>query len=705
MQTLANGLQSLDSGLQAIEIRNQDGSVLASWVGQDDGGRTIHCSQSIDYVGQTFGSIDTSWRYRHFAGPLLQAKVRSTAITLVVLLLLIIGLAILLQYYLIRPLHYFEKRIRSVGDIGGEPVVPQRFVSRELRGISEAMDDASIVLAEKAQAEAEMLTERARAEDAEAAAQAKMDFLSLMSHEIRTPLGAMMGFGKLLESADLSKEERGFLNNLNSSGSLLLHVVNDILDLSKIEATGIEYELRAIDAAQLLKEVEGMVSSLAREKGVRLRCDTDGLTAQEVLGDEHRIKQVLVNLVGNAIKFTDEGEVVIKALEVEPRPSSDETEPDVAHLKFEVTDTGIGMTEEQCQQIFSPFSQADSTVTRRFGGTGLGLSVSSKMVKGMGGELSVESEPGRGSVFSFELPMPIAKAIEEPVVKKTSDPPCVNAQTHGGKLKILVAEDELMLRILLKKVFANFGYQIEMVEDGKACLERLQQGIDFDLLFVDLHMPMVGGWEIVRSLRGGEFGDEGKKLKLAVMSGDIFAEDDERALGVDAFISKPLDLQILQKFLSEVENEKTVVNGVVRTQSSPTPEDRPLHVLVVEDQPLNRFLMEELLSRQGVKISLAEDGIACLEFLATHPTVDGILMDWRMPRMDGVTAAREIRSGSIPGFTTFRLPSFLRKCSTDQIWRAWTLSISSPSLSTWTSSLTFLLNSAALRWHLGPLVS
>ena len=650
LQTLVNGLQSLDSGLEAIRISNQDGMVLASWDGQKDGSRTIHCKQSIDYFGQSFGHIDTSWRYSHFAEPLIEAKVRSILITLVVLLLLIIGLAIILQYYLIHPLHYLEKRIRKVGDSTVALAAPRTFLARELRSIDRTLDEASVVLAEKTHAEAEMLTERARAEDAEAAAQAKMDFLSLMSHEIRTPLGAMMGFGQLLKSANLNEEESGYLKNLNSSGSLLLHVINDILDLSKIEAKGIEYESRAISPDRLIEEVVGMTSSLAREKGVSLEGQTTNLQGIQVLGDEYRIKQVLVNLVGNAIKFTDEGEVSMRVETLEVTPSPDGLGPDRKRLRFEVTDTGIGMTEEQCQQIFAPFSQADSTVSRRFGGTGLGLSVSSKMVKGMGGELCVTSELGKGSVFFFELSMPVVEEHGKQAVEERLPTSIAGADARGGGLKILIAEDESMNRTLFKRVFANFGYEIELVADGRECMERLQRGIDFDVLFLDLHMPFVGGWEIVKSLRGGEFGKKGEELKLAIMSGDVFAEEQGKNFDIDAFISKPIDLPALKQFLLEIAEQKAEAIKIVDLPTRPRVVPRQLHVLVVEDQPMNRSLMEKLLSRQGVKVSLAEDGVECLEFLQTQPDLDAILMDWRMPRMDGVSAARKIRSGVIPAF-------------------------------------------------------
>ena len=634
LQTLVDGLQTLDSGLESIKISNQDGMVLASWSAPKKDHRLVYCSQSINYVGQSFGSIDTSWRYSHFAAPLIQAKVRSTVITLLVLLALIAGLAVLLHYYLIRPLAYFEKRIRSVGD----PTVASRhfptIVSRELRSINQTLDDASIVLSEKAQAEAEMLTERARAEDAEAAAQAKMDFLSHMSHEIRTPLGAMMGFGQLLKSADLNTEERGFLTNLNSSGSLLLQVINDILDLSKIEAEGITYEARPINPKRLVEEVKGTTSSLALMQGVRLVSQTSDLDGLQVLGDELRIKQVLMNLVGNAIKFTDEGEVRLRVESLALIPSPDVSGQSLARLKFEVTDTGIGMSEEQIEGIFAPFSQADSTVTRRFGGTGLGLSVSSRMVEGMGGKLCVTSELGKGSVFYFELSLPIVEvSAEQPVEQPLAvAQPLEKAEVGASGLRIVVAEDHQENRVLFEKVFSNLGCQVELLEDGEACFTRLQKGIDFDALFVDLNMPLIGGWEIIRSLRGGEFGKKGEELKLAIISGDVFAEDKGKEAGVDAFISKPIDLPSLQKFLKEVSDQKVKAQQVAKRSKKPQAGGRRLRVLVVEDQAVNRSLMEELLSREGVETFFAKDGADCLEFLGTQPNVDGILMDWRMPR-------------------------------------------------------------------------
>ena len=637
LETLIEGLKTMDSGLVCIKITNQEGMELAAWCGHQRNVKDVDCSQPIEYFGQSFGSIETSWSYDHFAAPLVDAKVRTTVVMLVVVLLLIIVLAVLLQSYLIHPLQYLEQRIRSVGDPSLAPAdAPQSFVSRELRSINQTLDDASVVLAEKTQVEAAMLTERARAEDAEAAAQAKMDFLSRMSHEIRTPLGAIMGFGELLESAQLDEEERGFLENLNASGVLLLNVINDILELSKIEAEGIVYESRPMNPESVIKEVVGMTSSLAIKKGIALKVRSTGMDGREVLGDEHRIKQVLINLVGNAIKFTDEGEVNVRVSALGPvAPEGDV--PESARFRFEVVDTGIGMTEGQLEKIFAPFSQADSTVTRRFGGTGLGLSVASRMVEGMGGRLQVVSELGKGSEFRFDLTMPFGGTRVEKRVKKLSE---VSAFLAGGGsgLRILVAEGERTNRVLYRELFSHLGHELELVNDGRACVKRLEEGIHFDVLIVNADMPFVGGNEIVKRLREGEFGERGEVMKLAVMSGGVLAEEARSGPEGEGLFSEPIDNLAGENFPAGVSGEWE------------GPVERGLHVLVVEDQPLIRHLMEELLSRQGVRATLAEDGLECMDILATQPDIDAILMDLRMPGKDGMSVAKEIRAGVIPGF-------------------------------------------------------
>lgn len=640
LQGLIDGLKKLDSGLVMIGVLNQQGEMLASWDQSQGVDRLVVAAEKINHEGQELGTLATSWNYEHFAVPIVKAKAKSVAVAFGIFALFIGALGVALQCYLISPLAYLERKIRIAADPTAPKVHSRKFVARELRQIDRSLDNTAQVLAEKTEALTKLSSERARAEDAEAAAQAKMDFLSLMSHEIRTPLGAMMGFGKLLESADLNEEERGLLGNLNSSGDFLLRVINDILDLSKIEANGIEFESLPLDPNGLLRDIERMIGLLAGKKGVELSVNCIGLDGKQVHGDQHRITQVLMNLAGNAIKFTEEGEVriIAEGLEVLSTPDGE-----TARVRFSVADTGIGMTQQQCEQIFAPFSQADSSVTRRFGGTGLGLSVSNQLVEGMGGDLSVVSDPGEGSTFSFELTMPIEDAVTK-IPKKVR----VDLPYHGnGELRILVAEDEAVNRILIEKIFAHLGHQVEFVTDGPACIDRLKRGIDMDVLFVDLHMPEPGGMEIARRLRGGEFGLAGRELKLAIMSADVLAENEGRELGVDAFIPKPIDQTKLEEFLRLA--AQSTPPGEVGAVAPAATTAQPMKILVVEDQELNRQLLTRILGRYNTEVFHASDGIDCMEFLDDQPQIDAILLDQRMPRMDGASVAREIRGGALEG--------------------------------------------------------
>lgn len=490
--------------------------------------------------------------------------------------------------------------------------------------------------------EAQIAEARREVEVAEASAQSKMDFLSRMSHEIRTPLGAIMGFSQLLENAVLTDDERTYLNNINVSGDFMLRILNDILDLSKIEAQGIELEKASFSLHRFTESLKRMMQAEADAKHVTFtsECLCESLAGRTLIGDQHRIKQVLMNLVGNAIKFSENGEVFLK---VKSDTYTDaETGADRARVLFEVTDTGIGMSKKQLSRIFQPYSQGSAAVSRKFGGTGLGLTISRQLVEMMGGKLDATSRKGEGSTFSFELEFPVSAAKEtakeiteeaKPVRKapKAPEPPLLTGDTKKD-VKILVAEDEAVNRTLINKFFGVLGYSVEFANDGNACIEKLKSNDNYDAIFLDFHMPHHDGMEIAKRIKNGDFGDQSKQAKLILMSADVFANDQAKENGFDTFISKPIDIDNLSACLDSI---------VPQSRKK----ERPLQALIVEDQALNRQMIAQIVRGLGMESSFANDGVECIEYLKAHPKLDLILLDLRMPRMDGWTVARKIRNG------------------------------------------------------------
>ncbi|MDF1814636.1 MAG: response regulator [Verrucomicrobiales bacterium] len=456
---------------------------------------------------------------------------------------------------------------------------------------------------------------------AENAAQGKMDFLARMSHEIRTPLGAMMGFAQLLEQARLSRDERGNLDGINLSGRFLLRILNDILDLSKIEAGGVELEKEPFGLTGLGTDVVQIMKPQATNNQVDLKFECSDLKGMTVIGDRHRVKQVLMNLVGNAIKFTPQGRVIL-------RITAEKSGGKSAKVLFEVVDSGIGMSKSQIDRIFQPFSQGNATIARKFGGTGLGLPISKQLVGIMGGELAVFSEEEKGSCFSFALELEVSDEIE--TVNKPSERRIVKTpRRNASYLKILVAEDEQVNRTLISKIFQMLGYPVDFACDGIEAGEKLQSGERYDAIFLDYHMPHCDGLEMAARIKRGEFGDCNQNTRLILMTAD--ATIDGKKAGFDDIVPKPLEIAKLQEVLDSIMprlNEK-----------------KRLKALIVEDQELNRQMIGQIFTSFGLEPNYASDGVECIEFLKKNPDLDLILLDLRMPRMDGWTVARKIRSG------------------------------------------------------------
>jgi signal transduction histidine kinase/CheY-like chemotaxis protein len=371
---------------------------------------------------------------------------------------------------------------------------------------------------------------------AEMASRAKSDFLANMSHEIRTPMNGILGMSELLAETRLSDEQRSFAGAIRSSADNLLAIINDILDLSKIEAGKLELSAAPFSLRQSIRGPLELLAGRAEQRKIALYCDVAATTPDRLIGDALRLQQVLLNLLGNALKFTDEGAV---GLEVSLEPSTDS---DVV-LKFEVKDTGIGIPPEKQETIFEAFTQADGSVARRFGGTGLGLTISSRLVALMGGRIRVESAPGIGSCFHFTARFQAAETLAVPALSPGPVEPGPLKQTCGP-LRILLAEDNPVNQLLAVKLLEKHGHVVSLAGNGKEAVDAIAAGGEFDLVLMDVQMPEVSGYEATGRIREMERGTA-RHIPIIAMTAFAMAEDRERCLaaGMDAYISKPIKLR------------------------------------------------------------------------------------------------------------------------------------------------------------------
>ncbi|MBQ0799213.1 MAG: response regulator [Porticoccaceae bacterium] len=595
----------------------------------------------------------------------LQSMLRKFVIEIMLIAAAVFLIGAIASYYLVkiltRPLRAFSAMTEGIGKgdfdqkitIGTNDEIGQlgsafNIMAGKLRSyrnevdkhqhtLEDKIEERTLELAEKNSRLEVVLEEAQQArQSAEEASRAKSEFLATMSHEIRTPLNGVLGMTDILSRTQLDKKQKRFVEVIASSSDTLLTLISDILDFSKIEAGMLELNYNRFNLRVFLEELAYSYVGLAEKKNLELVCRIPPRCSSIIEADSARLRQILANLVGNAIKFTQQGSIQLRV------DLLGDVEGGRGTLRFEVKDTGIGIEKAKIGKVFEKFTQADGSTTRNFGGTGLGLAICKNLVNKMGGEIFIDSEVGKGSTFWFDVNVPVieAEAISDLV------------GTNIGELNVLIVDDLDINREIIKDQLEAWGVDSHGVSSGPECIEELARadnnGAPYDVLIVDFHMPDMDGMELSRYIRGDIRYDNIKIIMLSSVA-DADPEDVAKAAGINGRLLKPVrqsDLYDSLVHLSRQEQQistqrsaPTIAEAVTNRNSG---KDTAIKVLLAEDTDVNQEVALVMLESLGCSATLVENGKQALEACRANE-YDIVLMDCQMPEMDGYEVTRAIR--------------------------------------------------------------